>query len=350
MKENKTLYFFQGLSSILVVFIHIPFPGSLGTVVTAWARIAVPLFFMISGFSLFPHLETDRFWKKVFQRIKRNGAITIIGLIIYFIVDIAKCILKRESIWSFLEPAFSLPNVVKFLTLGIITRGTGGILWFMIAMVYAYILLLVIEPLLIKNRIKAVGIGAFIYMVLLGIVKIISTALNVHIGSVFLGSNWMYGNWIAIGLPAILIGMSLCKVIEDGTWKNFSAPAVLTIMAICITVTSIEALIIKHNFGMYLSYSIFTLIVDACIFILAQREYFHVLNPMVKLGKNYSRDLYLWHPIVISAVSICITILQLGENVVIMYLQPVIVLLISLLLSIGINKVKGRITNGKMGV
>lgn len=350
MKENKTLYFFQGLASILVVFIHVPFPGVLGTVVTALARIAVPLFFMISGYSLFLYIETDRFRQKIIQRIKRNGTITVIGLAIYFLVDIAKCVLKRESVWTFLGPVFSPSNLVKLLTLGVIPPGTGGVLWFMIALVYSYTLLLFLESLLKKNNIRAWGIGSFIFMVLLGAIKIAVTASNAHIGSLYLGSNWIFGNWIAIGLPSILIGMSMCKMIEDKVWESFSAPAVMAVMALCLTAASVESVLLKHKLDMYLSYSVFTLIVDGCIFILSQNEYFHTQNPLTALGKYYSRDLYLWHPIVMSAISIFVTKLRLGDNEIVLFLQPVIVLTLSLLLSVVINKVKGKIDHGKMGV
>ena len=340
MSENITLYFFQGLASLLVVFIHIPFPGVVGTVVTAWARISVPLFFMISGYSLYNHLGTSNFRKKIIQRIKRNGAITAFGLIIYFFVDVGKCILKKESVWTFLGPVLSWENLVKFFLLGVIPPGTGGVLWFMIALVYIYTLLLFLEPLLKKEKITIWGSVAFICMVLLGLIKITTTALNAHISSFYLGSNWIYGNWIAIGLPAFLIGMSLCKVIEENTWSKFRCQYILAIMTICITATSIESLVLKRNLDMYLSYTIFTLIVDVCIFILAQKDYFCPQNPIVKLGKKYSRDLYLWHPLVMSAVSITVTRLRLGDNIIVMYLQPVIVLEMSLLFSVLLNKVE----------
>lgn len=346
MKENITLYFFQGIASILVVFIHIPFPGALGTVVAAWARISVPLFFMISGYSLYPYIGTDQFRKKVIQRIKRNGAITVIGLSVYFLVDIAKCILKRESVWTFLGSVFSKANMIKLFTLGVIPPGTGGVMWFMIALVYIYTLLLFLEPLLKKENVKSLGGVAFISMVLFGLIKIIVTALDLHIGSFYLGSNWIYGNWIAIGLPALLIGISLCKVIEDGTWKDFHCSTVLAIMALCMTATSIESLILNCKLHLYLSYSVFTLIVDVCIFVVAQRSYFRSENPMVKVGKYYSRDLYLWHPLVMSAASISVSILRLGNNLAVMYLQPVAVLVVSLLFSMVLFKIERRFING----
>lgn len=346
MKENITLYFFQGIASILVVFIHIPFPGELGTVVAAWARISVPLFFMISGYTLYPYIDADQFRKKISQRIKRNGVITVICLSIYFFVDIAKCILKRESVWTFLGPLFSKANIVKLITLGIIPPGTGGVLWFMIALVYIYILLLFLEPLLKKKHIKMCGGVAFISMVLFGLIKIIMTAFDLHIGAFYMGSNWIYGNWIAIGLPAVIIGISMRKVIEDGTLKNFRCSIVLAVMALCIIATSIESLILDWKLDLYLSYSVFTLIVDCCIFVLAQRNYFRPNNPLVKVGKYYSRNLYLWHPLVMSAVSISVSILKLGNNMAVMYLQPVAVLFGALLLSVALFKLERRLTNG----
>lgn len=183
-------------------------------------------------------------------------------------------------------------------------------------------------------------------MVLLGLIKIIVTALDLHIGSFYLGSNWIYGNWITIGLPALTIGISLRKVIEDGTWKNFRCETVLVVMALCMTATSIESLILDRKLNLYLSYSVFTLIVDCCIFVLAQRSYFRPENPMVKVGKHYSRDLYLWHPLVMSAASISVSTLRLGNNVAVMYLQPVAVLIVSLLVSIVLSKIERRFTDG----
>ena len=48
--RNKILDQIRLFAAILVIFIHTPFPGIIGHGVEAIARIAGPIFFMISGF------------------------------------------------------------------------------------------------------------------------------------------------------------------------------------------------------------------------------------------------------------------------------------------------------------
>ena len=49
-RRNQAMECFKLLASILVLLVHAPFSGSLGTVVNVLARCAVPGFFAISGF------------------------------------------------------------------------------------------------------------------------------------------------------------------------------------------------------------------------------------------------------------------------------------------------------------
>lgn len=47
---NYCMDFLKGIACILVVFIHVKFPGDFGQAVQAIARFAVPFFFMVSGY------------------------------------------------------------------------------------------------------------------------------------------------------------------------------------------------------------------------------------------------------------------------------------------------------------
>lgn len=40
----------KAICAFLIVCIHVPFPGNIGEYVTTLARIAVPIFFMITGY------------------------------------------------------------------------------------------------------------------------------------------------------------------------------------------------------------------------------------------------------------------------------------------------------------
>lgn len=60
-KENDYLYAVKGIASVLVVFIHFPLPGLTGSVLDALGRLAVPIFFIISGkYLTFPQDGNDK--------------------------------------------------------------------------------------------------------------------------------------------------------------------------------------------------------------------------------------------------------------------------------------------------
>ena len=46
--QNQYINIMKALAAFLVVFIHVPFPGLAGSIVTAIARISVPFFFWVS--------------------------------------------------------------------------------------------------------------------------------------------------------------------------------------------------------------------------------------------------------------------------------------------------------------
>lgn len=49
LQRNQTLECCRILAAVFVVFLHVPFPGTVGKTVNCLARFAVPLFFAISG-------------------------------------------------------------------------------------------------------------------------------------------------------------------------------------------------------------------------------------------------------------------------------------------------------------
>lgn len=48
--RNQLLNIAEAIATFLVVFIHFPFPGRIGTITTAIARVSVPFFFCVSGY------------------------------------------------------------------------------------------------------------------------------------------------------------------------------------------------------------------------------------------------------------------------------------------------------------
>ena len=57
----------KAIAGFLVVLIHQKFPGILGEIITPLARIAVPFFFITSGFLLYSHKQ-----KQLSLKIKKQ--------------------------------------------------------------------------------------------------------------------------------------------------------------------------------------------------------------------------------------------------------------------------------------
>lgn len=49
-EHNNCLDFFKGIACLLIILVHVPFPGFFGEIIGALSRFAVPFFFMISGY------------------------------------------------------------------------------------------------------------------------------------------------------------------------------------------------------------------------------------------------------------------------------------------------------------
>ena len=68
------------ITSILIVFIHCPFPGTFGQYCINLGRFGVPFFLIVSGwFSYHPNKDTllSRLRKKFFDTLKLLGTVTI---------------------------------------------------------------------------------------------------------------------------------------------------------------------------------------------------------------------------------------------------------------------------------
>lgn len=83
--------------------IHAPFPGKFGAYFTTLTRVAVPIFFMITGYfygdTVARHKE-NRQIRKIFYLVVRANSI-------FFIWNIALGILKRDSIVTYVRKIFT---------------------------------------------------------------------------------------------------------------------------------------------------------------------------------------------------------------------------------------------------
>lgn len=184
-------------ASILVVFIHCHFPGNLGSVCNCLARIAVPFFFIVSGYFA---------WgigpEKICRRAREIAKLTIVAF--------AAALTGDMVIEVFLEGAPLFPWIldkisIKALTAWFVVNASlvaGGHFWYLSSILACYAVMYVY----VRWHRDGLDYGP---LYLLGSVLL---ALQFVLGSFAMASGmeipfFMYRNAVLLGLPLFSLGL-----------------------------------------------------------------------------------------------------------------------------------------------
>lgn len=136
MKRENNLDVLKTICAFLVICIHVPFPGYLGAIITPLARIAVPIFFMITGY----------FYKKTatkpFKQIKKIIILIILSNLLYFIFDV----ITKQNIMHI----FSLKSFIKLIFFN--ESPFAGHLWYLNALLYILIIMYLVDKIKIRKN------------------------------------------------------------------------------------------------------------------------------------------------------------------------------------------------------
>lgn len=134
---SQRLYALDKLKAIcafLIVCIHAPFPGTYGDYFTCVTRIAVPVFFMISGF-FYSFTTVKSQIKKVFRLI-------IMANLGYLILGLTKAVI-RHNLSVFVTTVFDIKKLVSFIIMN--ESPFAAHLWYLGAILYVYVLFYLAE-------------------------------------------------------------------------------------------------------------------------------------------------------------------------------------------------------------
>lgn len=137
MKRYYSIDVLRLLCSFCIVCIH----ATLYEPIRYWTepilRVAVPLFFIISGFC---YAMKDK--PKHIQQTRKIAFISLIALLIYIGLDLGLvAITKGENLQTWITSLMTIQGFAKFIFANkVITPiDCGGHLWFMFALTYTYI-------------------------------------------------------------------------------------------------------------------------------------------------------------------------------------------------------------------
>lgn len=130
------------IAEILVVFIHIHFPGYFGEIAQLLPRYAVPFFFMVAGYFCFSE-NPQELRRKLHKRIAWLAEVIVVSCTAYFIWKVFRYQLKGESVMAWLT-GFSAKEAVLFVCFNYVSFFMGH-LWYLFALLYVYVIMLVVN-------------------------------------------------------------------------------------------------------------------------------------------------------------------------------------------------------------
>lgn len=325
MNKNYFLYFLKAIAAYSIIFIHCKFYGEAGMIIDSLARFAVPIFFLSSGYFVFT--KEDALSKKIYKRIKNLTCVFLFCSIVYFML---KTILSRSL-------NITAIDVLKLLIFND-TSFISAHLWFLPALIYCYILLLV------AHKLKMIRFTFILIPVLL--------VVNIIVGFYFSSNhiteqnNYIIRNFLFFGFPFFMIGYFI------NTYKDKVSQLTVHIkphiFALGIIIGNVITVIDYKYIGdksLYFG----SVIVSVLLFIYSLKKSDAFNKSIVsKIGEKYSLFIYLWHPIVISGVSIISNRINISHSIEFLYVQPIIIVLLVTTLSIIYYTVKEIVLSKKL--
>lgn len=184
------------LASCLVVFLHVPLPGNAGAYISCLTRMAVPFFFLVSGYFCY---GTDG--NGLARRLARTGKLNLSATLLYILLGCVKSRYYGGTVGDYFRMVFPDWKPVWDLLLTQVNP-FGGHLWYLNSLMLCQGVLLVYIRCFRGRRVNCwplYGLGA----VLLSVFFWLSVARqsSVHF--------FCYRNGWLMGLPLFILGLFL---------------------------------------------------------------------------------------------------------------------------------------------
>lgn len=200
-------------------------------IVKSLSGFAIPAFFVLSGYYVLDNKRDVRM-EKTLRKIKRTALCFAFVFIFYVAINVAFILLKLTAF------TFSKRALFEFVVLNLWPFQIGSNIWFIQAMLYAYLIIFIADKLKLMRFYKIFLIILLVFMLITGE---FAGCLRFNI----FGYPFIPGNWLTRALPYILVGRLLREkkksLMKVQFWKYLIAFAVggglvlLEIMALGLT-------------------------------------------------------------------------------------------------------------------
>ncbi len=301
--RNYCLDLIKGIACIFVVFMHCEFPGCFGVFVQCISRFSVPFFFMVSGYFCYPR-ERVNIKKKV-----KHISIVILGAIAFYLL-----------VTPIYETGYSLTlqSVIKWLVFNV-PPYIASQLWFLFALLYDYLLFFLVENKVSRKLLySAIPIGIILYILL---------AQGAHLAGITI-PNLIYRNFMIEGFPLFVFGF---YIHEHENKLKITNNILVIILVISTLLCPVERVIMGRDFGI----NIVSFPQVTALFLLGVNNHgFGKRKLLNRLGAKYSMYIYIIHPAVLHILEKLNRLMNIEENIFILYLLPILCLGFTILCSV----------------
>lgn len=322
---NYNLDFIKGVACIFVVFLHCEFPGIFGIAVQAISRWCVPFFFMVSGYYCYKETPTDLSQRK--RKAKHIFKITVNASLFYILFAFLQFL-----IWGDVSLNFSSRDVIAFLIFNqmfiIVSQ-----MWFLFALLYVYILYMFVGETEFYRRNSHI-----ISLICLGLYVVLAQGL--HIAGLHV-PNFLYKNWLIEGMGFFSLGYAIHKYYKS---VSISDSRLLLIFFLSTFLSLVERFLLGRDFGV----NICSIPQVLALFFYGIKNSNMHKGILQELGKCCSMFVYILHPFVWHSLERVYKALNISDDILALYLMPVIVLALTILFSIVCYKIQSKINTQKV--
>jgi acyltransferase 3 len=313
-ERNYSFDLLKTLAAFLVVYIHTAIVDSsivLG-VIKAIARIAVPLFLMISGYYYVMLCEKNSFWKHMRKILNMTIAFT-------FLYFVGACFLhvRNGDFVLFLSNRFTIKHLLVWIVLNV--SYFGHHLWYMWAVLYALLFLWIVDRLNLRH----------VFYVSIPFLILANYALSFQAIALF------YRNFLFIGIPYVGIGCLLYEY-RNNIIKVFQTVTEMKLLAIILFLCFLQCveLFVYFKSNLLLSRDHYLMTLPFCLSLFGYAMAYPSRGKdtcLSIIGERYSAYIYGFHIMLIPLVSYVLRYLglEVGYN----YYISIFVFVFSLLVS-----------------
>ncbi len=299
------------LCAFLVVCIHASFPGAVGTYVTGVSRIAVPAFFMISGFFWTKSGFKKQAWKVFKLLLIANTLFLCYRLAIAFFGD---------GVIIYLKKTITIESICRFLAFNV--SPFAAHLWYISAILYVLIVFQAAEKLHLQHKL----------VYLTPLLLIVNLAIGKY-SFLFFKSDipiFYSRNWLLTGLPFFSLGYYIRNK-RELVEKHIHKTRLLIAMLVFLLASILESYIfVNHLYDETGDIGITCCFLTVTVFLLFLSFIDQRQNRISQVGRQDSTWVYILHYMLIRAMNYIAG--KLDINAVYKAVRPVIVFVITVML------------------